>query len=94
MRFALLRDRRFLQTFRHVGGLQRVDQSVEIAVHHAIEIIKRQTDAMIGHAVLREIVSANFFFAAAGADLAAALGAVFFGFLALFSLQQTRTQDR
>ena len=91
MRFALLRDRRFLQTFRHVGSLQRVDQSVEIAVNHAIEVMKREFDAVVGHAVLREIVGANVFVSLAGADLAVALGAVFFGFLALFSLQQPRT---
>ena len=49
--------------------------------------MKRQADAMICHAVLREIVGADFFFTSAGADLAAALRAVLFGFLALLSLQ-------
>src|SRR5947208_12947783 len=56
--------------------------------------MKRQSNAMIGHAVVGEIVGANFFFAAAGADLAAALGTVFFGFLALLSLQQACPQYR
>src|SRR6266567_1396112 len=56
--------------------------------------MKRQADAMVSHAVLREIVSADFFFTSAGTDLAAALCAVFFLFLALLSLQQARAQDR
>jgi len=66
--------------------LQRPDQFPEIAVDHAVQIVKRQADAMIGHAVLREIVGADFFFAPAGTDLAAALRAVFLRFLALFPL--------
>src|SRR5438045_9612991 len=49
---------------------------------------------MIGHPVLRKIVSANFFFPSAGADLPTALRAVFLSFLALLSLEQTRAQDR
>ena len=49
---------------------------------------------MIGHPVLRKIVCTNFFFAPAGADLAAPLGTVFLSFLALLSLEQTGAQDR
>src|SRR5437763_14847770 len=49
---------------------------------------------MIGHTVLREIVGANFFFAAASPNLDATLGAVFFSFLTLLSLEQARAQDR
>src|SRR5580700_1418880 len=49
---------------------------------------------MIGEPVLREIISAYFFFAAASPDLAAALRAVFLLFFALFSFEQTRAQDR
>src|SRR5216684_318691 len=44
--------------------------------------MKRQADAVIGDAVLREIVSADFFGAVAGFDLTAALGGE--GGLALF----------
>src|SRR5881394_1760263 len=56
--------------------------------------MKRQTGAMIGDAVLWKVVSANFFFSPTSADLAAALRAVFFRFLALLSLQQASAQDR
>src|SRR5438876_11511724 len=81
------RHRRVFQAFRYIRGLQRADQFVEIAVNHAIKIMKRQTDAMIGDAVLWKVVSANFLFSPTSADLAAALRAVFFGFLVLLSLQ-------
>src|SRR4030095_8169961 len=83
-------DRRVFQAFCDIGGLQRVDQFVEIAVNHAIEVMKRQADAMVGHAVLREIIGTDFFFTSTGTDLAATLCTVFFGFFALFSLQQPR----
>src|ERR1700747_3428231 len=56
--------------------------------------MKRQADAMIGHAGLREILGTNFFFTPAGSNLAAALCAIFFGLFALLSLQQACTQDR
>src|SRR4030095_7849589 len=56
--------------------------------------MKRQADAMICHAVLREIVGANFLFTSTSADLPAALSAIFFRFLALLSFQQPCAQDR
>src|SRR5580765_6529951 len=49
---------------------------------------------MIGHPILWKIVGTNFFFASAGADLAAPLRTVLLGFLALLSLEQTGAQDR
>ena len=55
----------FFQTLRHIRRLQGVNHLFEIAFHDAVEIIERQTDAVIGDAVLRKIVGADFFFAAA-----------------------------
>src|SRR5438270_5518327 len=49
---------------------------------------------MIGDAVLRKIVSPNFFFAPARADLTLAHGAVFCRLLLLLAFQQSRPQDR
>src|SRR4029434_11010332 len=74
--------------------MQRCNELVEIAVNQAIKIMKREPDAVIRHAVLREIVGANFFFTSAGTDLAGALCTVSVGFLALLSLQQTCAQHR
>ena len=48
---------------------------------------------MIGHAVLWEIIGADFFFAPARADLAAALRAIFFRFLALLAFEQPRAKN-
>src|SRR5207248_8268205 len=48
---------------------------------------------MIGHAVLRKIVGANFFLPPPGADLATTLRTVFLSFLALLSLEQARPQN-
>src|SRR5205085_2286151 len=66
-----------------VGG-QSVDDRIEAAVHHDIELVKGKADAMVGDAVLRKVVRADFFTAIAGADLAAAFGAK--GGLLLFQL--------
>src|SRR5262245_5636906 len=44
---------------RLVIGDQRVDDLVELAQHHAIELVERQVDAVIGDAPLREIVGAD-----------------------------------
>ena len=70
-----------------VGG-EGVDDLIEIAVHHGIQLIQGQTDAVIGQSSLREIVSSDALIAHAGADLAAALSGIFVQqFLLLFLLQ-------
>ena len=61
-----------------LGGLmlggQRIDQFAQgFAGHHLRQLIKRQVDAVIGDAVLREIVGADALAAVAGADLLAAI---------------------
>src|SRR5206468_12544612 len=70
------RDRRLLQSLCHIGGLERANHLLEIPVDDAIQVIERQSDAVVGQAVLRKIVSRNFFLAPAGADLPATLPAV------------------
>lgn len=62
-----------LELFGTARCEQRVDELVQIAVHHGVELIKRQTDAVIGHAPLREVIRAYALRAVAGADLGAAL---------------------
>ena len=49
---------------------------------------------MIGDAVLRIVVGADFFLAVAGADLARAVRGVFRRLLLLLPFEQTRAQDR
>ena len=40
---------------------ERIDNRIEGAVHHLIELMNRQADAVIADAILFEVVSANFF---------------------------------
>src|SRR5258706_8117311 len=61
----------------HVVRDERLDHGVEVALDEVREIVERDFNAMIGHAVLREIVGADFFTALAGADLLFAMGGIF-----------------
>src|SRR5438105_2146255 len=57
------------EQLRLVIGDQRVDDFVEFAHHHPVELVERQVDTMVGDAALREIVGADALRAVAGADL-------------------------
>jgi hypothetical protein len=54
---------------------QGVDERTELSFHHVRQLVERQADAVIRHAILREIVGTDFLGAVAGSDLAAALRA-------------------
>src|SRR5690242_209214 len=81
------RKRRFFQSLGDISGLERLNHLFEVPVNHAVQIINRQPDAVIGQAVLRKIISANFLLAAASPNLSAALRAVFFLLFALFPFE-------
>src|SRR5262245_58655424 len=49
--------------------LQRLDDRLEIAVHHVQQLVKRQVDAVIGDPALREIVGPDALGAVARAHL-------------------------
>jgi hypothetical protein len=38
---------------------ERLDEGIEVAFHHEIKLVDRQTDAMIRNAILFEVVSTN-----------------------------------
>ena len=76
-----------------IGQRERIDDLVQIAVEHLIKLIERQADAVIGHAVLREVVGAYLFAAVTAADLALAAGVVFLVVGVLLLLQKTAAQD-
>ena len=57
----------------HIGRLKRANHLAQIAFHHAVEIVEREADAVIGDPVLRKIVGPNFFLAPAGTDLVLAM---------------------
>src|SRR5277367_4167685 len=42
-----------------VLGGQLVDELVQIALHHPVDLVQRQIDPMVGHAALREIIGAD-----------------------------------
>src|SRR5882724_2991353 len=52
---------------------QSIHEHFDLAIHHALELVQREADAMIRYAILRKVVGANFFAAVAGLDLGAAL---------------------
>ena len=84
---------RFLQPLLEIGVLEGRNHFVQVAFHDAVEIVEGQADPMIGDAVLRKVIGANLFFAAAGSDLAFAVSRIFRLFLALFVLEQASAQD-
>jgi len=51
-----------------MGGGERVEQFIEIAVNHLLELVEREVDPVIGDAALREVVGSNALGAVARAD--------------------------
>ncbi len=54
--------------------MQGVGDRLQVAGDDLVELVERQVDAVVGHAVLREVVGADPLAAVAGADEALALG--------------------
>src|SRR5918992_3157349 len=50
------------------GHAQRVDDRVQIAIEHVVEIVHRQIDSVISDAALRKIIGPNFGGPVTGAD--------------------------
>src|SRR5579875_3868088 len=48
-----------LQAIGLVGGDQVIDELVQLAVEHALQIIASQADAVVGHAILGEVIGTN-----------------------------------
>src|SRR5579863_4526183 len=74
-----------------VGG-QRFNKGLEFALHHLVQLMHGEADAVIGDAILREVVSADLLAAIAGSHHAAPLRANFFLLLFEFELVQPRAQ--
>src|ERR1035441_9237429 len=64
-----------LQLFGLVIGGQGFEDGIHLPLHHEIQLMQRQADAVIRHAILREVVGADLFAAIAGSDHATPLGA-------------------
>ncbi len=50
-----------LELLRLIVGRQRVDDRLQLSVHHLLELVDGETDAVVGQPILGEIVGANFF---------------------------------
>src|SRR5690606_35841715 len=72
---------------------ERGDELVELALHHAIQRVERELDAVIRDAVLRVVVRADLLRALARADHRAALVADRLGALALGHLVELGAED-
>src|ERR1019366_6171777 len=75
-----------------VMGDQGIENGIHFALHHEIELMQRQADTVIAHAILREVVGPDFLAAVAGAHHAPALRAQRRLLLFEFQLVQPRTQ--
>lgn len=58
-----------LEQFRLMVCSQRIDHVLEVAIHELLDVVSCQPNAMVGHAVLRKIVRADFFGAVSASDL-------------------------
>src|SRR5436190_22164770 len=75
-----------------IGG-KRLDDLVEIAVEHAVERVHRETDAVVGDAVVLVVVGADLLGTTATLHLVASRRAHLVGLPVLFGLQQPGAQD-
>src|SRR5690606_35852338 len=75
-----------------VGGLERVDDFVGVALHDLREAVDSEADAVVGEAALREIVGADALAAVAGADLLLAVLGVLRVLLVLLLLEEARVE--
>ena len=63
---------------------------IDVAIHGGRDVAAGIVDAMVGNAVLREIVGADFFAAVAGANEGFASFGSGFHFFFFFALQEAR----
>src|SRR5215831_10848337 len=61
-------ETRFVEQLGLAMRAKRGDDLVEIAVDHAIQLVERQANAVIGDAILREVVRAHLLAALARRD--------------------------
>ena len=77
----------------HIALLEGGNHFVEVALDDAVEIVKGQSDAVVGDAVLREVVGADFFLAPGAPDEAAAVGGILGFFFVAFVLEEASAED-
>src|SRR4051794_17983365 len=58
----------FAQLFGLEVRVQWLDDDIEIAVHHVRQVVHREADTVVGHAILRKVVRADLLGAVTAAD--------------------------
>src|SRR5262249_47110364 len=74
-------------------GLERVGELAQVTGEHRLERVRRVLDAVVGHAVLREVVRPHLLRAFAAADLRTALGRLLGTAALQLPLVEARAQD-
>src|SRR5215213_3745570 len=92
-KYRLRRHRLRFQLLSLVMRDESVDERIEIAFHHEVQLMDRQTNPMIADAVFLEVISTNLFRAIAGANHRTTLACLCFVLLLLFKLLKTRAQN-
>src|SRR5687768_9621874 len=82
-----------LHEFLLARELQRLDDLIEIAVENFLEVVRGETNAVIGDAALRKIVRADLGRAIAGADLRFALARTLCFLRGYLRVEKTAAQD-
>ena len=82
------------ELLRAIFLLKRLDQLVEIAVHHVRQLVKREVDAMVRHTSLRKVVRANALRPVTASDLKLSRLRLRRLLFLLLSREQSRLQQR
>src|SRR5207248_2955428 len=80
------------EALRLVRGDERVDEPVELAIEHSRQVGEVHVDAMIGQAILREVVGPDLVRPIAGADHRAPGEGFGLALLATLLLEEPRAQ--
>ncbi len=89
----VLREAGFGEAVFHIALLQSADHFVEVALDHVVEVVKGKADAVVGDAVLREVLGADFFLASGTSNQAPPVGGILGFFLVAFVLEETGAED-
>src|SRR4051812_9665256 len=81
-----------LQLLSLVERRDGVDDRVKMPLHHRLELIQSQADAMVGHAILFEVIRADLFASIARAHHALSIAAQLCALLLDFDLIQPRPE--
>src|SRR6476659_3554755 len=84
----------FGHSLRLVDRDQFVQQAIQITIEHVGQVVQVHVYAMVGYAVLREVVGTNFLRALARANHAPAYFGLGFMLLALLHLEKPGAQHR